>query len=76
MPHALVFGWGLSLAPHLVDWVVVGNFSAIVLILLWPMAMDRLQSWQNRRAAKERAPPQLRQTEILIDSGDQNDLAG
>lgn len=57
MPHALS-GWGLSLAPHLVDGLVVGTFAAIVLILLWPMTMDRLRCWQNRRGANEQAPPQ------------------
>jgi hypothetical protein len=58
MSHALVFGWGLSLAPHLVDWVAVGIFTAIAVILLWPMAMDRLRRWQIRRAAQQHAPPQ------------------
>jgi hypothetical protein len=58
MPHALVFGWGLSLAPHLVDGVVVGSFAAIALILWWPMTMDRLRCWQNRRTAKRQSPTQ------------------
>jgi hypothetical protein len=57
MPHALVFGWGLSLAPHLVDGVAVGSSAAIALILWWPMTMDRLRCWQSRRAAKRQAFP-------------------
>jgi hypothetical protein len=43
--------------PHLVDGIAVGSFAAIALILWWPMTMDRLRHWQNRRAAKRQAPP-------------------
>jgi uncharacterized membrane protein YccC len=41
------------LSRHLVDGIVVGCLMAIVLILLWPMTMDRRQRWRNRRAAKK-----------------------
>jgi hypothetical protein len=43
--------------PHLVDGIAVGSFATIALILWWPMTMDRLRHWQNRRAAKQQAPP-------------------
>jgi uncharacterized protein (DUF2062 family) len=41
------------LSHHLVDAVAVGCLMAIVVILLWPMTMDRRQRWRNKRTAKK-----------------------
>jgi uncharacterized membrane protein YccC len=41
------------LSRHVVDGVAVGCFVAIVVVILWPMTMDRRQRWRNRRAGKK-----------------------
>jgi hypothetical protein len=41
------------LSRHLADAVAVGCLMAIVVILLWPMTMDRRQRWRNKRAARK-----------------------
>jgi hypothetical protein len=41
------------LSHHLGDAVAVGCLMAIVVILLWPMTMDRRQRWRNKRAARK-----------------------